>query len=180
MATSPTSRHSETAARRPLPEPSSADGERAMDPVATATILNEAPRRAAQRLGLDTVLASRVMPDGEWIPWARYGDYPAPADSAHAWPACTRARWQSSCEATLGPDDLHPAVADVLARSWVLAPIEREHHLIGFLHAHPRAHKQQRGGYGTCYWQPLWTFAEELAAECVASSPGEVRTQVPA
>jgi hypothetical protein len=169
MATVETSHDNQNGGGRPRPDLTGVLVERVLDAGTIGTVLNEAPREAAKALGLSTVLASRVMQNGAWVPWARYGEDPTSDPGQPAWPERTPATAIAREDPTVGPDNFHPVVAIVLARSWVLAPIERQGRLMGFLHANP----------GTCepgatlsksrqiaQWQSLWMFAEQLAARC--------------
>lgn len=169
MAAVETSHDNQTGGGRPLPDLTGVVAKRVLDAVAISAVLNEAPREAAEVLGFSTVLVSRVMQNGAWVPWARFGEDPTSDSGQPAWPARTPGPAFAREDPLVGPDDFHPVVAIVLARSWVLAPVERHGRLIGFLHANP----------GTCepgatlgksreiaQWHPLWMFAEQLAVRC--------------
>jgi hypothetical protein len=169
MAPVETSHHLEIASGWPLRESADVVGDRLLRAAPTSAVLNDAPREAAQALRLRTVLVSRVMQDGAWIPWSRYGEDPASGPGVWAWPASTPVAAITGDDLTVGPDEIHPAVATVLARWWVLAPIERHQRLIGFLHANPGTCEPGAifsESCGMMLWQPLWLFAEQLAARC--------------
>lgn len=99
------------------------------------TTLNQAPRAAAEALEVDTVLVSRVLRDGSWVPWPRQGDDPTHAPGLPPWPLTS-----SFINSWADPEgEFHPRVSAILAKRWITVPIYRHGQLIAFLHVAPIA-----------------------------------------